>query len=183
MNDNNIKDRKKRIFEYMVFQLALIGRENRSQNLDLSKLRLQKILFLLAAKKATGEDPALLTVFDKFYALPYGPVELDIYDSMNANGFDCIRFEGNNCCNFEDLAPDDFSSLSQEDKQSVDDLIFDLKDRIVDYLTMPVFELVEITHRWTVWQVAISLANMFGGRSAPMSTQEICKSEVKVYSM
>lgn len=47
----------------------------------LSKLSVLKLLFLVAApKKDGGED--LLNVFDNFHALPYGPVESDIYLSL-----------------------------------------------------------------------------------------------------
>lgn len=45
------------------------------------KLTAMKLLFLAAApKKDRGDD--LLDIFDNFYAMPYGPVESDVYNAM-----------------------------------------------------------------------------------------------------
>lgn len=43
------------------------------------KLTAMKLLFLAAAPKKDGGDD-LLDIFDNFYAMPYGPVESDVYN-------------------------------------------------------------------------------------------------------
>lgn len=45
------------------------------------KLTAMKLLFLAAAPKKDGGDD-LLDIFDNFYAMPYGPVEIDIQKAM-----------------------------------------------------------------------------------------------------
>lgn len=45
------------------------------------KLTAMKLLFLAAAPKKDGGDD-LLDIFDNFYAMPYGPVESDVYNAI-----------------------------------------------------------------------------------------------------
>lgn len=45
------------------------------------KLTAMKLLFLAAAPKEEGGDD-LLDIFDNFYAVPYGPVEIDVYNAI-----------------------------------------------------------------------------------------------------
>lgn len=45
------------------------------------KLTAMKLLFLAAAPKEEGGDD-LLDIFDNFYAMPYGPVEIDVYNAI-----------------------------------------------------------------------------------------------------
>ena len=87
---------KKLLFEYLVFRLDEWKKQlNNTNKILLSKLRLQKILFLVCACDATNENRRLLDVFDNFYALPYGPVEMDIYEAMKEDGsFQNIHFTG-----------------------------------------------------------------------------------------
>ena len=51
------------------------------KNKPFSKLKAMKLLFLAAAPKEDGGDD-LLDIFDNFYAMPYGPVEIDIQKAM-----------------------------------------------------------------------------------------------------
>lgn len=173
---------KKLLFEYVVLCLCEWGKELGYQQIpDLSKLRLQKILFFVCAWNTTTENAGLLNVFNNFAALPYGPVELDIYESMCGNTpFKHIKFEGNNC-KVESLSQECFIDLCQTHKDIVDAAIKQFKDSKYNYITRPVFELVEITHKWTVWQVAMSFAEMIGAKKEEMSVDDICNSTIKAF--
>lgn len=176
------REYKKLLFEYLVFQLMDWAKEIDSYCVPtFTKLRLQKILFLVSARKATIEKPALLSVFNSFYALPYGPVEMDIYESMKENtAFQHICFNDTDCiCN--NLTAEMFSTIKDEDKSLVEDSIAEFKDMGVNYLTRPVFELVNISHQWTAWQVSMSVAKMLSSSKEEMSTESICNSRVKAY--
>ena len=48
------------------------------------KLTAMKLLFLAAAPKEEGGDD-LLDIFDNFYAMPYGPIEIDVYNAIQGN--------------------------------------------------------------------------------------------------
>lgn len=172
--------KKKLLFEYLVFLL-----EQWKQEIHLSyvppftKLKLQKILFLVAAVNSTNDKHPLLEVFNRFYALPYGPVELDIYEAMNSNQFDKIQFERNQCiCNCSEM---DFIGLEGPIKKEMNDALLTIKSMGANYITISVFDLVAITHKWTSWQVAYQVADMLGNKKEFMSTDDICNSAVKAF--
>jgi len=176
-------EQKKSNFEYIVYKLNDLKNEFQIQDDSIfTKLRLQKLLFLVSTINATSDDKGLLKTFDNFYALPYGPVESDIYNLMNNDDFDNIEFNGNQC-NLSKLNENTFNSLDNEYKDLVNDSIEKLKEKgvIKEYLEMPVFDLVNITHQWTVWQVAMSIAKMLNSGSESMSTDDIINSSVKAY--
>lgn len=175
------QEKKRYLFEYLVFLLKQ-WRDEQYPNFNeaFSKLKLHKILFLVAAVKATSQSHPLLEVFNNFYALPYGPVELDIYDSMNGNAFKRIKFEGNNCKS-NDLDDCYFEDLNNAQKQAMIKAIRAIRDMGADYITKDPFELVDITHKWTSWQVAMQVAEMLGNKRELMSTEDIINSTVKAY--
>lgn len=175
-------DKKYLLFEYLVFRLDEWKKQlNNTNKILLSKLRLQKILFLVCACDATNENKRLLDVFDNFHALPYGPVEMDIYEAMKEDGsFQNIHFTGNNC-EYNIFNESIFSELSYEERRWVDDAIKKFKSENKKYLTMPVFDLVEITHKWTVWSISMDIAELLGKKQMKMSAEEICDSLNKAF--
>lgn len=176
-------NQKNSYFEYIVYKLNDLKNEFQIHDDSIfTKLRLQKLLFLVSTINATSDNKGLLDIFDNFYALPYGPVESDIYDSMNKNDFTNIKFNGNKCV-LSNLNENTFTSLDYKYKDLVNNSIQKLKEKgvIKEYLEMPVFDLVNITHQWTVWQVAMSIAKMLNSGSESMSTDDIINSSVKAY--
>ena len=179
---NHNKQIKKDLFEYLVFLLVKWAKELRpTKDVFLSKLRLQKILFFAATINSRKDDHPLLDVFDRFYALPYGPVEVDIYDAMNANGFSIITFDGN-YCSYNNLMERAFNDIPEELRLALENAIISLKSISFDYLYSSVFDLVDITHKWTVWEVSMRFAEIMGRHREMMSTESICNSKVKAYS-
>ena len=68
---------KQRLFEYFVVQLDKWKMSvSNISNAPFTKLQLQKLLFLTAAQDATEQNHPMLDMFDRFYALKYGPVEM-----------------------------------------------------------------------------------------------------------
>lgn len=171
---------KKLLFEYLVYLLEQ-WRQNSHPNITcaFTKLKLQKILFLVASVNATQECHPLLDVFNKFYALPYGPVEIDIYEAMKSSEFNNIIFNGNNC--EQTLNESQFMNLDESLKSAMNASLQAIKNMRVDYITMPPSELVSITHKWTSWQVAMRVAEMLGNRKEYMSTADIYNSTVKAF--
>lgn len=173
-------ENKKLLFEYLVYLLEQWKQEKHPLSKDtFSKLKLQKILFLVASVKATKENHPLLDVFNKFYALPYGPVEIEIYEAMNNGSFKNLSFNGNDCK--YNLKEQDFTDLDTNHKKAMFEAILAIKELGVDYIIAPPFDLVDITHKWTSWQIAIQFAEMFGNKREPMSTEDIINSTVKAY--
>ena len=79
---------KNLIFEYLVFRLDEWKKyleKNGFKVPAFTKLRLQKVLFLVCAWNTSNSEKKLLNIFNNFCALPYGPVEMDIYEAMRTN--------------------------------------------------------------------------------------------------
>lgn len=172
---------KNDLFEYVVYKLDQWYKEtHEGLTLQITKLRLQKILFLLCAVNATKDQKGLLIVFDRFAALPLGPVELDIYEAMKDNQFSHIHFDGDDC-RAETLERVSFEEIDAKNRQLVDDAVVALKAKKRNYLTMPIFDLVDLTHQWSAWQTAKLVADIFGHKSEAMSAEDICGSRVKAY--
>lgn len=175
VNKNDLLSSKRLLFEFLVCELDKWRLEIHLERTNLlTKLRLQKILFFVSTIYATRQRHILLDVFNNFYALPYGPVELDIYDSMNKNDFLYISIVGNNC--IVKNTEKDFSVLNEEYKEIIIQSIAYLKDKYSNYLFRPAFELVDLTHRWSAWQIAMECAKVLGHNKAKLSTEDILNS-------
>lgn len=79
------RSNKIKAFEYFVWSLLpwLIeakGKEGLESN-DLSPLKVLQLLFLACSVKS-HEDDRMLHLFDKFVAMPMGPIEEDVYKAI-----------------------------------------------------------------------------------------------------
>lgn len=168
---------KKDLFEYLIFRLEKWKKKiGENQVPVFSKLRLQKILFLVCTCMATNEEKKLLSIFDDFYALPYGPVEIEIYEAMKQNkGFRYISFKGNECV-YNKLEDSMFDNLPIKERKWIDEAVDKFIAEKRNYLTIPVFDLVDITHKWSVWYVMMEYAKSMGHNMEKMETDDILKS-------
>lgn len=175
---------KNLIFEYLIFRLNEWKLKLEKDNIKVplfTKLRLQKILFLVCAWKAESTNRKLLKIFNQFYALPYGPVEMDIYEAMkNRKYFHNICFDGNECI-YENLDESMFVGVSEECRSLIDEAVDDFSKDHRQYLTMPVFDLVDITYRWSAWKITMDIATFLGNKKEKMSEECICRSTIKAF--
>lgn len=168
---------KRLLFEYLVFELDKYCFElNLDTRTVMTKLRLQKLLFFISTLFATKEDHVLLDVFDHFYALPYGPVEIDIYEMMASNRFEHISFD-ENVCVITNRNATSFANLPCKQINAINSALNYLKGgRGRLYLECPVFELVNLSHRWSVWRIAMEYAHSVGHNKERIFTDEILDS-------
>ena len=175
---------KNLVFEYLVFRLNEWKLKLEKEKIKVpvfTKLRLQKILFLICAWKAESTNRKLLKIFNQFYALPYGPVEMDIYEAMkNRIYFQYINFDGNEWI-YNNLEESMFVAVSEECRNLIDEAVDDFSKDHRQYLTMPVFDLVDITHRWSAWKITMDIATFFGNKKEKMSVECICRSSIKAF--
>lgn len=177
---DSVQRSKKNAFEYFVICLDKWRKDvNPSLCHPFTKLQLHKLLFLASSIGAFVDSHPMLDVFNKFYALQYGPVEIDIYHMMVNNGFTNIQFKGNDCVitNSSDI----IENVEINYKTTIDAAIESLRNKNENYVIIPPFQLVEITHGWTVWQVANSLASIFDSKMEPMNTFDIINSSIKTF--
>lgn len=175
MNKNKIY-----AFDYM---LTLFEEWKQSLNTKnackaLSKLSVLKLLFLVAApKKDNGLD--LLDVFNNFHALPYGPVESDIYNAIQNDDLPSYNV-GDRFISLKKVTTplpytvDGYCNI----KQAVDEL------RCINngLIELNAFELVEITHKWDSWNKSIDFAHFIGASSYKMTTQAIRNDKSRIFS-
>lgn len=165
---------KKIAFGYMVtLFLDWYKEENKTKNTQdcysaFSKLSLLKLLFLGAAIKTEG-DADLLDVFDNFSALPYGPVESDVYNGIIDDsiprytiGDRLIQIKDNNSVIIEEPL-----------KSRIESSVNALREANPNLINAGAFQLVEITHKWKSWADAYSFAEFLGQRGYNMGVDEI----------
>ena len=99
---------------------------------------------------------------------------------MTQGSFKALYF-GERFCVIDKEKTGFFNSIPEEQKTMVDNAICLLKKRNPAYILKSPFELVEITHGWTVWQIAMIMADMSNSKMERMTTSDICKSTQKIY--
>ena len=134
----------------------------------LSKLLVLKLLFLIAAPKK-NDGPDLLDIFNNFHALPYGPVESDIYNAILHNKIPSYFIKDRSVEVREKKVYDDKDSMCIEIKNALDDL----RNINPSIISLNSFELVEITHKWDSWYKSMKFAEFMGRSSAKMLTESI----------
>lgn len=96
----SIKTKKIEAFEYFVMKVYdSMGRPEKN---NLSMIKLQAILFLAMSaylkNKKDENDIGLLSIFDNWYAMPYGNIERDIFNYYKANDGQFNGFKINTHC-------------------------------------------------------------------------------------
>ena len=87
-------------------------KNDNSFHYSFTKLKVIKLLFFASAVNANNEDHNLLGTFNKFVAMPFGPVESDIYNKMNQSAI------GKYCISDKELKIQEVSTENNEDKLS-----------------------------------------------------------------
>lgn len=142
-------------------------------------MKLQKLLFLVSAVNASDEDLGLLNIFDKFYAMQYGPVELDIYSAMVNDGFKNLKFDKIKIIHGREEIMNmqcDNESLNTI-KKSVEALK-NINKYIINYSAT---QLINITHKWDCWNNAMEYAHFCNKNSEIINNADIVKDTNKYY--
>lgn len=166
-------------FDYMI---TLLNEWRESFNTGnpsrgLSKLSVLKLLFLVAAPKREGGDD-LLNVFNNFHALPYGPVESDIYNAIQN---DCLPsyIVGDRIIQLKNTTSN--LPYNINDFNKVKAAVNELKHVNSSLIKLNAFELVEITHKWESWNKSIDFAHFIGASSYKMTTESIRNDRSKCF--
>ena len=136
------------------------------------KLTAMKLLFLAAAPKEEGGDD-LLDIFDNFYAVPYGPVEIDIQKAMREDRLPSFSVKYRSIEPREGAEPYNAKRYNDKFYHRVRNAVNDLRKENEKLVLLNAFELVEITHRWSSWNRAMDFAEFMKQLSAKMSIDSI----------
>ena len=147
-----------------------------------TRLKALKLLFLVTAVDASpkAEEDGLLNIFDNFYAMQHGPVESDIYDAMVHHKTSVYEFEGTRTIKKE-VDSDPFLGIDEQEKMMLEGSVESLKKKNPNLITYKPFDLVDVTHKWSSWQVAYKVAQFIGKGSERMSIESI-KQDNKYFS-
>lgn len=141
-----------------------------------SKLSVLKLLFLAAAPKKQG-DCDLLDTFNNFYALPYGPVESDVYNAIQKNILPSYTVTERSILKKEihqlPYTIDEYIKI----KNAVDAL----KEKNRHLIILNAFSLVEITHKWESWKQSIAFARLMDMSSYKMTKESIRSDRNKIF--
>lgn len=131
-----------------------------------------KLLFLAAAPKEDGGDD-LLDIFDNFYAMPYGPVESDVYNAMREDKLPSFSVKYRSIEPREGVEPYNAKRYNDKFYHRVRNAVNELRKENEKLVLLNAFELVEITHRWSSWNRAMNFAEFMEQLSAKMPTDSI----------
>lgn len=148
---------------------------NKPQN-DFTKVKIFKLLFLTVAASCNKEKDGLLTEFDNFWAFPYGPVELDIYNTIQ--DLQKYKFDNNGILEI-DSSP---IIIPQEVKNKIDLALDQLMLINPDLINYEAFRLVDLTHLWNSWSFSYEFALSLGKRSFKMPN-ELIKADNKIFML
>lgn len=184
---------KIQVFEYMVSRLARwyvdLNKAEATPEKPLteeaalsgfSKLKLFKLHFFVTAVTSDKEKKEdLLSIFDNFYALPYGPVESDVYNNL---GYTVI-YSIDNSVEKRTGNPGGkyFEGLDSQIRQQVDAAVDALRDKNEQLINYSAYDLVNLSHRWPVWMMMYNAAKIKGRNCEPMPSSLI-RAGYRIYS-
>lgn len=176
------------VFEYLMYRLKDWSMElNRLNSIsdfndfnDFSILKAIKLHFLIISIDSAN-DSTLLNEHS-FYAMPYGPVESDLYSHLKSgnsfNGFSINNFK----TTFENHK--DINSLNIDDthKKLIDSAIKKIKTTEPFLINASASALVDLTHRWSSWVNTYEYAMKHGVHSSPIH-HSLIRNDNKILSI
>ena len=179
-------DSKIEIFETIVHKLKdwfmeennMVSIADFNDNNDFSILKLIKLHFFVTAINS-NEDNTLINEFD-FFAMPYGPVETDIYNQIKVS---CV-FSNFSIDNFKANFTGEFPrfEITQEKIDSINNAILIIKKIDPSFINADAGTLVELTHKWNSWKVIFNEARNSGVYSKPIP-KELIKKDNKIFNL
>ena len=108
-----------------------------------------------------------------FYAMPYGPVEIDIQKAMCEDRLPSFSVKYRSIEPREGAEPYNAKRYNDKFYHRVRNAVNDLRGENEKLVLLNAFELVEITHRWNSWNLAMDIAVFMEQLSAKMPTDSI----------
>ena len=139
-----------------------------------------KLLFLTAApKEGGGKD--LLDIFNNFYAMPYGPVESDVYNAIQEGDLPSYTAKYRTI----ERKKQESETLNYKGPEfdQIREAVGSLREKNELLIGLTAFELVAVTHRWDSWNRAMDFAEFMGQLSAKMPIDSIRKDSNKRFSL
>lgn len=173
------------IFKHIVFELKnwyQVSKNLKDEDFndfnDFSVLKLIKLQFFVSAINSSNND-LLLNNFE-FHAMPYGPVETNIYSSIKRDK-NLLNFE---LSNFK-LIYNNGIELPEIDENIISEIkeaIKILKEKEPRMVEADAGTLVDLSHKWNCWKNNYALARAQNKYSNIIPNKEI-KSDIKIINL
>lgn len=173
INIMSIKSNKNSCFEYIVDTLI---QKNNGSSKDFSTLKLIKLLFFVVGVSSTDTDSGLTGIFNHFFAMPYGPVESDIYNTILAGELTKYIISPSGC----ELKADKEINIDESLKNKIEAAVSNLLQKNPNILKCQPFELVDISHKWSCWRICYNIALSNEAHSIEIPS-EMIQNSVKYY--
>lgn len=173
-------------FEYVLYQLSNWYRDIHPTDPTLSsftRLKVLKLLFFVSAIHSDDKDDDLLDIFNNFYAMQHGPVESDIYNAMVKSTLKYYNFKSiyiQQVINPINISC--FNEINQTLRDRIDTAIQSLRNKNEKLITYTASNLVNLSHQWESWQIAMHIAESLGKGSEPMDISLI-RSNCQYFSL
>lgn len=171
------------IFKNVVFQLRDLYIEKKgispqqfNENNDFNILKLIKLHFFVVAINSDQDDELL--DLNEFWAMPYGPVETNVYSRIRTNKNFKEFILSNDSVNFIGEKPEFNKMLEVKITNSIL-MLMDLEPRL---LFTDAGTLVELTHKWNCWKKNYSLARAKKTYSSIIPKEDIIN-DIKVVNL
>ncbi len=154
---------------YELFQWRGRALKRPLDQVSFTRLELMKLLFFVSAIRVDDND--LLDCFSEFYAMQLGPVEIPSYNRLVNNEIPCCvseRMIVRLASNIES-----YRWTSDAVTSRIERSLSKLESVNPNLIRYPAYKLVEISHVWRCWKVAIEIANVLGKNSIRMSVDSI----------
>lgn len=178
-----MEEKKLVITKYILYKFGLWYEESVGDcdKNDLSILKSLKLIFLLATINVNKSDKNLINLGFRFAAMPYGPVEVEIYDWYKNNLLnDIININGLDFSNLEKFIKDNL--IPENEKTIIDENIDILKSNNYYLVTKSAKYLVDLTHKFSSWKNNYALALRSNKFSQPIPEADL-KNDTLHYSL
>jgi uncharacterized phage-associated protein len=175
-------------FDYLLVKLINWHEHSNSnrpsfEKSEFTKLKAIKLHFFTCAA-SVGLEPNphndLLSIFDKFCAMPYGHVESDVYNFVNDDLLISFNVRGNYFYPKRPISESQSHDLLTKEK--IDMALSTLQFYNPDIINYSAMQLVELSHQWYSWQTAFNLAKSQKKQSMQIPTS-IIRTENKIFSL
>lgn len=168
---------KKEATAYILLQFAewYIETDRKIEENDLSILKSLKLFFLLSTVNTDQQGHNLLDIgFNNYIAMPFGPVESSVYDFLKKG-----EYIDRNSLKYHSLSTYTFDNINPY-KGIIGECIKVLKKINFNLINFSASQLVDLTHKYSVWINSYNIAVNNGSSSYEMSAEAI-KNEEKFY--
>ena len=172
--------KKIQYFDYFVSRLIYVLFSNESENpnmndvvktnihtCDFDRLKIMKLLFFASALNIDNKY-LVDEIFDNFHAMPYGPVESDVYDEIDR----IPSYKISKSVQLKDLNIINHT-LDSEYVKLINDSIDKLYNDHRNLILMSSFDLVELSHKSAAWRLTFNEARRLGAYSKSIPSKVI----------